>query len=221
MRVLIYSKGNKKDFIDLINFFEKERLVFVDFFDDLEEANYCSEIRKYDKFIIETENNIRPFVNLFRGIKDENSEAEILFFGEKIIDSTNLKFYLNNYSFFEKKGDIIKQMRDELKEEIVYKDIKINIENNEKKLIKIIKNGKEKEIKISTEIDFFLLTYFLRHYDEKINIDRLIDAISKEPELTKSSIAETSISSIRKLFKKELDINPIKAFKKVGYQFSY
>ena len=158
------------------------------------------------------------YVNFLRAIKDYNPEAKNIFYGEAKHDKI-INYYVKDSSYMEKIEELSNKLYLEIAEEIVYKDIIINTKSEKK--IWIIEKGKRKEVEIYTKIDFFLLTYFLRHYDEKLNISRLIDAISKEPELTKSSIAETSISSIRKLFKEELNINPIKAFKKVGYRFSY
>ena len=218
MRFLIYSEGKKDDFKELISFLEKDRLIIVDFFNDMEEAEYCAEIRKYDTCLIESKTNMVKYVNFLKNIKVYNEESKNIYFGDskdqKIID-----YYTKGSQYIQNKQDMFEELYETISAEIHYKNIIINTKNEKK--IWIIEDGKRKEIEIYTKIDFFLLTYFLRHYDEKINVGRLIDAISKEPELTKSSIAETSISSIRKLFKEELNINPIKAFKKVGYRFAY
>ena len=218
MRILIYSKKKKSEFNEIISFLEKERLIIVDYFNDIDEAEYCAEIRKYDKCIIESEINMRKYVNFLKELKDYNSEAQMIFFGEEK-DTQIINYYLKNEKYFSNINDIEIYLKEILFRELKYKNIIIDVKDNKK--IWIIKDNKKKEIQIKTKIDFFLLTYFLRHHEEKININRLIDAISKEPELTKSSIAETSISSIRRLFKEELGTNPIKAFKKIGYRFSY
>ena len=63
MRFLIYSKDKKSKFEKQIKFLEKERLIIVDFFNDIEEAGYCAEIRKYDTCIIESEVDMRKYVN--------------------------------------------------------------------------------------------------------------------------------------------------------------
>ena len=218
MRFLIYSKEKKSEFKDLIHFLEKDRLIIVDFFNDMEEAEYCAEIRKYDTCLIESSKSMVTYVNFLKALKDYNPESNSLFYGEGK-DHKIINYYIKNNLLLGTKEELFNKLYAEIDEEIIYKNIIINTKNEKK--IWIVENGKRKEVEIYTKIDFFLLTYFLRHYDEKLNISRLIDAISKEPELTKSSIAETSISSIRKLFKEELNLNPIKAFRKVGYRFSY
>lgn len=88
------------------------------------------------------------------------------------------------------------------------------------KKIYILKENEYQEIEFTKKFDFYVLLYFLRHYQSTININSLLDATCEEPEFTKDSIIESSISSIRKTFKDILNINPIKAFKKVGYRFS-
>ena len=75
-------------------------------------------------------------------------------------------------------------------------------------------------LKINKSIDFQVLVYFIRHYGEVININSILSAITEEPEYMNNSPIESSISSIRKIFATYLNLNPIKALKRIGYQFS-
>jgi len=216
MRALIYSEGEKKDFKEIISFLQDDRAGIVDFFNDIEDAEYCSEIRKYDYIFIEYDGTIRKYLNMLKEIRDNNSEAEIIFYGEKV-NFSNFSKYSKNMKYINSKKEIYEDLLNKIKKEIKERNIVINTKTQE---IWIIKDNKRVPLKLKAAIDFYILVYFLRHYNTKININRLLDAVSKEPELTKNSIAESSISSIRKVFKTTLGENPITSFKKVGYCFS-
>lgn len=92
--------------------------------------------------------------------------------------------------------------------------------DHENRVLKLETKHGEVTIDIKKNIDYQILIYFMRHYGEVININSILSAITAEPELMNNSPIESSISSIRKLFNLNLGLNPIKAFKRVGYQFS-
>lgn len=216
MRTLIFSENDRNDFNKIVDFIQNERAGIVDFFNHIDEAEYCSEIRKYDYILIEYDGTIRRYLNMLKEIRDNNPEAQIIFFGQEV-DFSYFSKYSKNMKYITSTTKIYEELLDEIKIELNKGKIRINTKT---KKIWLKEEGTEKELKLDASIDFFILVYFIRHYNEKININRLLDAVSKEPELTKNSIAESSISSIRKVFKTALGTNPITSFKKVGYCFS-
>ena len=216
MRTLIFSENNKKDFDKIIDFIENERAGIVDFFNHINEAEYCSEIRKYDYILIEYDGTIRKYLNMLKEIRDNNPDSEIIFFGKEV-NFSNFSKYSKHMKYINSTSKIYEELLEKIKIELNKGKIRINTKT---KKIWIKENNIETELELDASIDFYILVYFIRHYNEKINIDRLLDAVSKEPELTKNSIAESSISSIRKVFKKAMGKNPITSFKKVGYCFS-
>jgi len=221
MRILIFNEKHEvpNKFIEKI---KSEMVAMVDYFNDYEEAEYCAGIRNYDYIFVHYEAKYRlKYLNFFKDARDKNKNAKIILFGEKVKED-HIDFY--------KKFNLDEIINQELTEIDMYDILKQdNSEWIERGLIKInvkekkvwIKGEKEDtEITFKKKIDFYVFLYFVRHYKETINVSNLLDATCEEPELTKDSIIESSISSLRKTFKELLHLNPIKAFKKVGYEFS-
>jgi hypothetical protein len=155
---------------------------------------------------------------------DNTITAKVIFFGEPVQTDVkdNLKFYKIDL-FKEGEEDLITDSLDLLfgHEDIHFierDNLFVNIKTKE--IFIKNENGEKTKVIFKKKIDFFVLLYFIRHYEEILNISCLLDATCEEPELTKDSIIEASISSIRKTFQSMFGINPIKAFKKIGYQFS-
>jgi DNA-binding response OmpR family regulator len=220
MRILIFTeKGNLSTFK---KYLEKEHLAKVDLFNDYEDAEYCADIRFYDIIYIYYSNKYKSkLMNFFRYANNKNENVKIILFGEKL-KSENLELY-NKYNLFKiiKEDLNFEKLKEEskevLKENIEEGILKINVKE---KKVWILKDNEHVEIYFKKKIDFYVFLYFMRHYKETINISNLLDATCEEPELTKDSIIESSISSLRKTFKELLGLNPIKAYKKVGYEFS-
>lgn len=227
MRILILAEKKTKEIETIRKTFKTELFSTVDFFTDIDEATYCLNIRSYDLAIVEyDEKNHKKYFNLLGASRNKN----ILSITPKVlIHSNNLSQQLSE-QFKSYSVDFFKNGTEDLLSEslnLLLKDETSIIERDN-----LIINIKTKEIHYRNEdnetiklvfkkkIDFFVLLYFIRHYKEVLNISSLLDATCEEPELTKDSIIEASISSIRKTFESFLGINPIKAFKKVGYQFS-
>jgi len=209
----------------------KENIFFDIFQEDLEEAEYCIEIRQYDLIIIDfKKENFKRYYNIL-GLLSKQYKLDynlVLFVKDK-----NQSQYK---SFIDRKNEIYKNVNLEIKEEIptlnsiisyiesyfetIPKiiDIKIDYDN---KILNLKTNTNEVvSLKINKSIDFQVLVYFIRHYGEVININSILSAITEEPEYMNNSPIESSISSIRKIFATYLNLNPIKALKRIGYQFS-
>lgn len=223
MRILIFSHNESKKFKPIVQFLEKQALAKVDVFNDIEEAEYCADIRTYDYIFVEYIESLRKtYMGFLKIAQNKVIRPNITVFGNEISEAGKDIFNLYNVErFLENEKDVIKDLETLLKSEISHEieGNNIRIDLKEKKAW-LKKRDEEIEIVFKKKIDFYVFVYFVRHYKETININAILDATCTEPELTKDSIIEASISSIRKTFKSLIDKNPIKAFKKVGYEFS-
>lgn len=222
MRVLFFSKSISKDEIqEDINFLEKNLEVNVDYFDDLDDAEYCLDIRHYDYVIMEYVDRLYPkYFNIKKVLHYKELQPNVFFFNEtkrtnelgfefKTRDFDSFKNYLlsiipEDESEFIKKDNIIAYIKTK---SIFYKD-------NEDNLIEIV---------IEKDFDFKVLLYFIRNYEKIINLKSLLDATCQEPEIATNFSIEASITSIRKIFRKlfkKKEINPIVSLKKSGFKFS-
>ena len=222
MRILIYAKKIDRNFKNTVKKLEEDYVTKIDLFDDYEEAEYCVDIRFYDLIILEFEEEKHSkLLNFFKYARDKNERSKIIMFGNGIKD-----FHLKMYERFGINQIIKEDMKHTKVKNIIKSEISTTIEHDilkvdvKEKKVWINKDGEHIEISFKKKTDFYVFLYFMRHYKETINVSNLLDATCEEPELTKDSIIESSISSLRKTFNELLGINPIKAFKKVGYNFS-
>lgn len=219
MRILLFTENREKKDAKEIAFLEDNLQIKIDFFTNLEEAEYCAEIRHYDIVYIEY---MKKYHNKYHNIlstlskKNNNCKVFMLNNGESLKD-------FEKYSPKEESLDLnirkhlILILPENETEIIKRENLIINVK---KKTIFYEKEGEMIEIVFKKEFDFSVFLYFIRNYESIINISNLLDATCSEPEYTKDSLVEASISSIRKTFFNLFEINPIKAFKKVGYRFS-
>lgn len=221
MRILIYTKNITKKIRDITKEIEKDFVTRIDLIEDYEEAEYCVRIRFYDLILVEFEKERRiQFMNFFNHSRKKNKHSNIIIFGKDITDSEldlYKKYNLSKIIYENLNEGNIKNIIQNTYSTIIENDIlKIDVKN---KKVWIMKEGYT-EISFKKKIDFYVFLYFMRHYKETINISNLLDATCEEPELTKDSIIESSISSLRKTFNNLIGVNPIKAFKKIGYNFA-
>lgn len=228
MRIMIFSETKTQNEIqNEIDYLENKLYAKVDYFNDYELAEYCMDIRTYDVIYFEYLPKFdKSYYNFLGYIKNKEVTPKVyLMKSSNEKESTIVKSFISNYDFLEitfiDKINFVEHIEKTLscaEENILIRD-NIHIDLKDKKIF-FEKDGELKEIQFKKKFDFYVLLYFMRHYKSTININSLLDATCSEPEFTKDSIIESSISSIRKSFKEILDINPIKAFKKVGYRFS-
>ncbi len=227
MRILFFSDKKTKMTEQMVKSFKSDLFATVDFFTDLEEASYCMDIRSYDLAIIEyKESFYKKYYNLLGASRKKEENViipKIIFFGEEMSKEIQENFSKYDVNLF--KSGFENLLEESLEVLLENDDISIIerenlIVNVKTKEIFFVDNNKKTKLIFKKKIDFFVLLYFIRHYQEIINISCLLDATCEEPELTKDSIIEASISSIRKTFQSVIGKNPIKAFKKIGYQFS-
>lgn len=217
MRIMLYTNGRtESEFQKQIDILENSLCAKVDFFDDYEDAEYCMDTRHYDLVIIEYNKSLNnKYYNILGYIKKKEISPKAYVFGKElsagktVLDSaSNYIELLDNYDF-----DLLDLVNKNTNTIIEEEDIKIDVKN--KKIF--IKN---QEVEFKKEFDFYVLLYFMRHYKSTLNIQSILSATCSNPEYSKDSLIESSISSIRILIEKITGINPIKAFKKVGYRFS-
>jgi len=200
MRILIYKKDQNKNLKNIISNLEKDYVVKIDLFDDYEEAEYCVSTRFYDLIydliILEYEKQNRSkLLNFFKYARNKNDLSEIFLFSEDIKNS-EVQLY-EKYNI----NEILKEKLEEAKiEELIKGKVSTIIEHDilkvdvKEKKVWIIKDKEPIEIYFKKKTDFYVFLYFMRHYKETINVSNLLDATCEEPELTKDSIIESSIS---------------------------
>jgi DNA-binding response OmpR family regulator len=227
MRIMIFLESLNEDSLEKeIKYIQKNMHAKIDIFNDYEEAEYCMDIRQYDLVYLEYNKKYeKNYYNFFAYANKKEIVPNVFLLTEE--DTKNnliIKNFSEKYNFIkeEKKENFnlkkhLLSLNPEEENIIIRDNLKIDLKN---KKIYILKQNEYQEVEFTKKFDFYVLLYFLRHYQSTININSLLDATCEEPEFTKDSIIESSISSIRKTFKDILNINPIKAFKKVGYRFS-
>jgi hypothetical protein len=232
MRVALLDCFNEEQDVNLlkINKSFKDCIFFDTFDNEIDEAIYCVDIRVYDMIFINfKESFYKKYLNIIGTLnRDYDLKYKLYIFIEDLKDSSFITFkdliksYKNlevEFISFPKKNLInyISSKTEEIFKEIP--NIKTISVNHELKVLVIQTNDGIVELPILKMIDLQVILYFLRHYGEVININSIVSSISNEPEFMSNSPIESSISSIRKLFQSSIGLNPIKAFKRVGYQF--
>lgn len=208
----------------------KDCIFFDSFKDDIDEAIYCVDIRVYDIIYINFNPSFyKKYLNIIGTLnRDYDLKYKLFMFVENEKDNSFIDFKsaIKSYKKVEinyidsnmvNKSDFIIENT-----EFIFKEIPniktISVNHADKTLTIKTKDG-DVVFPMYKMIDMQVILYFLRHYGEVININSIVSSISKEPEFMSNSPIESSISSIRKLFKTNAGLNPIKAFKRVGYQF--
>jgi hypothetical protein len=229
----LITEKEKQSLLDKISPEYRDCIFFDIFEEDIEEAEYCLDIRMYDAiFVNYRSEHSRKYYNLL-GILSRYYELDYKFYmfqnnsEDKNFDTFQARAkeaYKNveiNYlgSFYEKEA-LTNQIINLTENLFITIPIVKNVEiNHEEKIVNVTTEDGIVSLEIKKEIDFQILLYFMRHYGEVININSILSAITDEPEFMNNSPIESSISSIRKIFKLSLGTNPIKAFKRVGYKF--
>lgn len=232
MRVALLDCFNKDQDVNLlkINKSFKDCIFFDTFNNEIDEAVYCVDIRVYDIIFINfKEEYHRKYLNIigtlnrdydlkykFYIFTENTSSDSFKTFKELLKPYKNLEVEFISFSSSNLLNYISSTTEEIFKEIPNIKTVSVNHES--KTLIIQTKDGIV-ELPILKMIDLQVILYFLRHYGEVININSIVSSISNEPEFMSNSPIESSISSIRKLFQSSVGLNPIKAFKRVGYQF--
>ena len=233
MRIALINFKNieRNEIFDNIDINISELIYLDNFEEDMKEAEYCIDIRSYDLILINYLTEHKKFyVNMFGSINRKYKLSNKVVFVEQSTRS-NLNEFLAEYTKIYKnvntKTTPVFYERSNLLQflsKIIYDTFILspNIQNvsidYENKIINVVINDINIPIKAKRVIDYKILTYFIRHYGDIINLDCILSAIAEEPEYYEPSI-ESSITNIRKTFKSYLNKNPIKSFKKIGYRF--
>lgn len=229
MRVALIDCDINKNELNINKYFKD--CIFFDYFqDDIDEAIYCVDIRVYDIIYIKFNPLFyKKYLNIIGTLnRDYDLKYKLFMFVENNIDNSFISFKEAIHSYKKVEINYIDSTVINKPEfiientEFIFKEIPhiktISVNHEEKTLTIKTKDG-DVIFPMYKMIDMQVILYFLRHYGEVININSIVSSISSEPEFMSNSPIESSISSIRKLFKTNAGLNPIKAFKRVGYQF--
>lgn len=243
MRAILIGFGEGEGVEEIKNFIDTKyrEFIYVDKYNDVDEAEYMCCIRKYDFiFLKNIPENYLPYMNLFKTLK-EDEFLKVFFFTEKEGEDT-FKMSENNFyksvekifsyidiEYIDNSGDYktIEKISNIIEESFLtsidtIENLYIDYQNKE---VEIFLNKEESfKVKFTKDKDFKILLYFIRHYGEVISVDAILSGVNSEPENILTSPIETGISAIRKLFKSKTPehlsaINPIKASKRIGYSF--
>jgi len=212
MRVLLYGTKGEYDDQKLENIIKNDIIGEFDFTDNLDEALYCMEVRFYDAIFLE--NNLRLLKNKNTIKKHiENSQTNPSFY---IIEKDGLE---NPKEYKTINKNLLESTIKNIAEIRMKKAFCLKYCPNKFKIDLIYEDTKKITIDLSQEYPFKVLLFMLRHADEKVNLEAILNATTEDPEYERFAKAENAIAEIRNFFKKKMKINPIANHKKIGYRF--
>lgn len=223
MRILIFSKS--MSFIEInkdSTYLKKSLKTQIDFFNDIENTDYCSDIRDYDVIFIEYLFEYhKKYYNIFGASKNKDIKPEMFLFGKNLNRANSIfEFFPDVKRVDQEKIDLkflINESIPTAAKKFKVNGISVDID---KKTFTIKHKDGDKVVHFEREFEFLVTLYFIRHYGTVLRVSSLIGATCEEPEEKKDSVIEASISKIRKQFVCSAGVNPIKSLKKVGYRFS-
>ena len=244
MRVLYIglNKQEAKKDIELIrnNITDKYNdCIIFDFFgntaDEIDEALYCMEIRRYDLIFVYFDLAMKNKYCSLLGIINKLYEHKVTsyFISDEAEDSIGFNFFKNQVSENYKDLDvnfIVEGMNDKELASFIAKTCEFFF-MHELRFRNITLNALDKSITVHSDSgsltmylekphNFLVLSYFLRHYGQTVSFSELMSAIMEEPEEASETLVENAICFIRQMFKK-FKVDPITSLRKNGYKFDY
>jgi len=221
MRVLFYSDQPELNENQLLmQRLIDTKLAIIDDISDVLDAEYHLYVREYDLVVIDSSESFGHLATLLKMINTKHKENPFLnvVLNRLTLSEAQIKQYLKfNYYSSSKISDVSTHL-EKLYPFAINRD-GVSVKINGPKLEIVVKQGRKRKSVSLSKIEFRLVVYFLRHYNEKVHMDRLLSAISDEPEYTGKTTIETAISKIKQKFQKGIQVTPITNFKKVGYLF--
>jgi transcriptional regulatory C-terminal domain protein len=203
--------------------------------DEIDEALYCMEIRRYDLIFVYFDNAMKNKYCSLLGVIDKLYEHKVVsyFISDEAENDISFQFFKNQVSQNYERLDINfinEGMNDKELASFIAKTCEFFF-MHELRFRNITLNALDKSITVHSDSgsltmylekphNFLVLSYFLRHYGQTVSFSELMSAITEEPEEASESLVENAIYFIRQMFKR-FQVDPITSLRKNGYKFNH
>jgi len=241
MRVLIFHPTLEQSklsfslplFFYQIKKIQKNKVLFIDIVNDVDEFEYLTYIREYEVLYFFFEEELKfKYLNALKWVsKNQYNLSCVLLvdnsklkhnkeFKDEMVKKYNLlEISYNENSFLNKEGPLDEVMLEILESKMLKISNRFELDYENKKIY-FINNLKEKVlVPLKKKIDFNTLHCFILNQGKILSVEKLSNFISNEPEQINDLIVTNSITTVRKHLRKVAkDSNiDIVSSKKIGY----
>jgi len=188
---------------------------------NIEDAKYFTNIRSYDLIIIDYSFSEKEVIVFINEIRATFPNTKIIIISDNSNVLTEIKILQEGADDFLKKPLHFELLLARIEANIRYtnlKQITINdliISPNDEQII-----YKSKSIELKGK-PFEVFVHLVKHPNQVISKEQLLDAIWEEPELVTPNVIEVAVNQIRQKIDKPLGITTVETVRRRGYKFSY
>jgi two-component system OmpR family response regulator len=185
------------------------------------DASYFTEIRKYDLILLDWNLGKKDIIDFIENTRAEHPITKIVVISDDTSIETEikaLKFGADDYIKKPINFDLL----------IARIESKIRFGNFKKIKVKDLEifPDEEKVIYQNSEIElkgkpFEVLMHLVKHQNQIISKEQLLDAIWEEPEMVTPNVIEVAINQIRQKIDKHINVQTIETVRRRGYKFCY
>ena len=187
----------------------------------LTDAEYYTDIRKYDLILIDTNFGKDEVLNFIEEIRVKFPLTKIIVLSDNQHISEEIRFlkagaddYLKKPIHFELLiARIESKIRFSNSKQIVIKDLTISPDEE-----KVVYKNRVMELKGKP---FEVFSHLAKYPDQVISKEQLLDAIWEEPEMVTPNVIEVAVNQIRQKIDKPLGIVTVETVRRRGYKFSF
>jgi two-component system OmpR family response regulator len=187
----------------------------------LTDAEYYTDIRKYDLILIDTNFGKDEVLNFIEEIRVKFPLTKIIVLSDNQHISEEIRFlkagaddYLKKPIHFELLiARIESKIRFSNSKQIVIKDLTISPDEE-----KVVYKNRVMELKGKP---FEVFTHLAKYPDQVISKEQILDAIWEEPEMVTPNVIEVAVNQIRQKIDKPLGIVTVETVRRRGYKFSF
>ena len=187
----------------------------------LTDAEYYTDIRKYDLILIDTNFGKDEVLNFIEEIRVKFPLTKIIVLSDNQHISEEIRFlkagaddYLKKPIHFELLiARIESKIRFSNSKQIVIKDLTISPDEE-----KVVYKNRVMELKGKP---FEVFSHLAKYPDQVISKEQILDAIWEEPEMVTPNVIEVAVNQIRQKIDKPLGIVTVETVRRRGYKFSF
>jgi len=187
----------------------------------LTDAEYYTDIRKYDLILIDTNFGKDEVLNFIEEIRVKFPLTKIIVLSDNQHISEEIRFlkagaddYLKKPIHFELLiARIESKIRFSNSKQIVIKDLTISPDEE-----KVVYKNRVMELRGKP---FEVFSHLAKYPDQVISKEQLLDAIWEEPEMVTPNVIEVAVNQIRQKIDKPLGIVTVETVRRRGYKFSF
>ena len=188
---------------------------------NIDDARYFTNIRSYDLIIIDNNFDETDVLNFISEIRISFPTTKIIVISDNTTIQTEIKILQEGADDFIKKPLHFELLLARIEANIRYTNIRQITIND-----LIISPSDEKIIYKSKIIElkgkpFEVFIHLVKHPNQVISKEQLLDAIWEEPELVTPNVIEVAINQIRQKIDKPLGITTVETVRRRGYKFAY